>query len=456
MLNLKSNRFETIQIKDLLTRFGTQYPAIEKIVSIYEDNHLRKPVSFNIDFTRVDAVVTFEGLSSDTDFVKKMYTILKTLQNALASPIDIEFASDGKDFYLLQCRPQSYSRYDAPSLIPKDVAKEKIIFSANRFVSNGTVPDIGHIVYVDPDQYNAIGDLSELATIGRVIGKLNQILPRRQFILMGPGRWGSRGDIKLGVNVTYSDINNCAVLIEVARKKGNYVPDLSFGTHFFQDLVEASIRYLPLYPDDEGIIFNSTFLNESHNSLGQLLPAYQHLEHTIRVIDILRVTHGMVLQILMNADLDQALGILTNREEALRAHPIPVSRYGIVPKEEHWRWRMNMTEKLASQLDKQRFGVKSLYVVGSTQNATAQAGSDIDLLVNFEGKESQRQDLLSWMEGWSLALDEMNFMRTGYKAGGLLDVHFVTEDELVDITALENRLNLKIQGMRELAVTDKN
>ena len=67
---------------------------------------------------------------------------------------------------------------------------------------------------------------------------------------MGPGRWGSRGDIKLGVSVTYADINNTAMLIEIARRTGNYVPDLSFGTHFFQDLVEAQIRYLPLYPDE--------------------------------------------------------------------------------------------------------------------------------------------------------------------------------------------------------------
>jgi hypothetical protein len=38
------------------------------------------------------------------------------------------------------------------------------------------------------------------------------------------------------------------MLIEIARRTGSYVPDLSFGTHFFQDLVEAQIRYLPLYP----------------------------------------------------------------------------------------------------------------------------------------------------------------------------------------------------------------
>ena len=106
------------------------------------------------------------------------------------------------------------------------------------------------------------------------MGQLNSLLPKRQFILMGPGRWGSRGDIKLGVPVTYSDINNTAVLIEIARKKGNYVPELSFGTHFFQDLVESSIRYLPLYPDDPGIVFNETFLSALAEHLPDMLPEF--------------------------------------------------------------------------------------------------------------------------------------------------------------------------------------
>ena len=99
------------------------------------------------------------------------------------------------------------------------------------------------------------------------MGRLNKVLPKRQFVLIGPGRWGSRGDVKLGVPVTYSDINNSSVLIEVARRKGNYVPDLSFGTHFFQDLVEANIRYLPLFPDDPGVAFNERFLLGSPNVL---------------------------------------------------------------------------------------------------------------------------------------------------------------------------------------------
>ena len=108
--------------------------------------------------------------------------------------------------------------------------------------------------------------------VGRAVGRLNKLLPKRQFILVGPGRWGSRGDIKLGVPVTYSDINNTAMLIEVARQRGNYLPELSFGTHFFQDLVEASIRYLPLYPDDPTTVFNELFFRRSRNVLQELLP----------------------------------------------------------------------------------------------------------------------------------------------------------------------------------------
>ena len=123
-----------------------------------------------------------------------------------------------------------------------------------------------------PDKYSLLEKSEDMLEVGRVVGKLNSLLPKRQFVLMGPGRWGSRGDIKLGVPVTYSDFNNTAALIEIARKKGNYVPELSFGTHFFQDLVESSIRYLPLYPDDPGIEFNEKFLLTSQNYLPDILP----------------------------------------------------------------------------------------------------------------------------------------------------------------------------------------
>ena len=154
-----------------------------------------------------------------------------------------------------------------------------------------------------------------MLAVGEAIGKLNKILPKRKFILIGPGRWGSRGDIKLGVNVTYSEINNTAMLIEVARKQKDYVPDLSFGTHFFQDLVEARIRYLPLYPDDKGNIFNEDFLLKSKNILQKLLPEFKFLNNVIKVIEVPKNTAGATLEILMNATNDEAVAVLSDFNE---------------------------------------------------------------------------------------------------------------------------------------------
>ena len=89
-----------------------------------------------------------------------------------------------------------------------------------------------------------------------------------------------------------------------------------------------------------------------------------------------------------------------------------------------------MAERIAGHLDAERFGVVALYVFGSAKNATAGPGSDIDLLVHFRGDETQRQWLEEWLEGWSLCLDETNYLRTGYRSGKLLDVHIVTDADI--------------------------
>ena len=179
-------------------------------------------------------------------------------------------------------------------------------------ITNGKISDISHVVFVDPQSYSELTNQRDMLAVGEAIGKLNKILPRRQFILIGPGRWGSRGDIKLGVNVSYSEINNTAMLIEVARKQKDYIPDLSFGTHFFQDLVEARIRYLPLYPDDEGNIFNEEFLMKSKNILPKILPEFKFLSGVIKVIDVPKSSKEAKLEILMNASIDEAVAILSN------------------------------------------------------------------------------------------------------------------------------------------------
>lgn len=455
VINLRTNEFESITISTLLQHCGKKYPAFEKVFSIMQGSMIRQTMTYDLEYDNSEYIVTFDGLISKTDFLKKIDAILKVLQLKMKTPVDIEFVSNGSDFYLLQCRPQSFHGETTADIIPKDIPLEKVIFSANRYISNGKVPEVSHIVYVDPQKYTELKDQNKMLQVGRAIGKLNKLLPKRKFILMGPGRWGSRGDIKLGVSVTYSDINNTTMLIEVARKKGNYVPDLSFGTHFFQDLVEANIRYLPLYPDDNGVIFNEKFLLESHNIFPELVPEYHFLEETIKVIDVAEMTGGNVLRVLVNAELDQAIGILSQptSESVLEREVRSIVEH---QSSDHWRWRMKMAEKIASELESERFGVKGLYVFGSTKNAVSGPGSDVDLIVHIDKENCDINKLNLWFEGWSLCLSEMNYLRTGYKSEGLLDVHYVTDDDIKKKNSFASKIGAITDAARPLRLKNKS
>jgi pyruvate,water dikinase len=311
LINLESETFETIDIHTLLKESGSELPLCKEIISLIDQGRIRPQGPLGANFEADNIVVTFDGLLSHSSFLEQLRAIMKVLQEALGNPIDIEFAHDGKDFYLLQCRSQSRTAESTPGEIPRTISPEKILFTANRYISNGTISDISYVVYVDPQEYAALELHEDLIAVGRAIGSLNKKLPRGSFILMGPGRWGSRGDIRLGVSVTYSDINNSAMLIEIAQKQKDYMPEPSFGTHFFQDLVEASIRYLPLYPDESGIIFNEELFHTRNNQLPELLPEFSQLSDVIKVICIPEETDGEYLQILMNAELGQAIAILT-------------------------------------------------------------------------------------------------------------------------------------------------
>jgi hypothetical protein len=453
LINLQTRSFETVEIRELLKAYGNQYPLVGKLVSILKPDRVQIPGAQGIDFQHEACIVTFDGLISRTTFIKQLEAILLTLQESLGYPVDIEFAHDGTDFYLLQCRAQSYQEDSAPAEIPDHVPADEILFTARRYVTNGVVADIAYVVYVDPARYSELTQQQDLAAVGQVVSRLNKILPRRQFILMGPGRWGSRGDIRLGVSVTYSDINNCAMLIEIARRQGDYTPDPSFGTHFFQDLVEASIRYLPLYPDDGGTMFNEKFLTTTPGKLRELLPEFSHLEQVVRVIDIPAHTDGKVLQVLMNAERETALARLTRPSRSAELESKKISRriYGQA-RDVHWQWRLQAAERIAANLDAEKYGVAGFYIIGSVNNATAGPESDIDLLIHFRGTDTQRQELLTWLDGWNCCLSDENQQRTGYKISNLLDVHLVSDEDIRNRTSYAIKIGAVSDAARPLII----
>ena len=243
------------------------------------------------------------------------------------------------------------------------------------------------------------------------------------------------------------------MLIEIARKQKNYAPDLSFGTHFFQDLVESDIRYLPLYPDDPKTDFNFDFINNSNNILLELFPDLETLTDVIKIIDVATTTKGHVLKVLMNSEEEKAVAFISD--------PSEISKKKIKRREEitnprpadfHWKWRLRAAENIAANLNKDRFGVKAIYIFGSTKNGTAGPASDIDLLVHVIGNKDQLNELKAWFEGWSLSLDNMNFLRTGYKSEGLLDVHYVTDDDLKKRTSFAIKIRATTDAARPLPI----
>jgi len=259
-----------------------------------------------------ELVVTFDRFTRSSPYPGCLRWCLSTLEDAYGCPVDIEFACADGALYLLQCRPQPQRREEQQVRVPDDVDPSRIVFSAHRDISTGAVRDIEYVVLIDPRDYNNLATDKQRLAVGVVVRKLNQLLADRQFILMGPGRWGSR-DLRLGIRVGYSDINNTRMLLEVARLQGGYTPEVSFGSHFFQDLVESRIRYLALYPEEEGVVFNEEFLHGSPNALPSLLPEASDYADLVRVIDVTAAGGGLLLNVDMDGESGKALGYLAER-----------------------------------------------------------------------------------------------------------------------------------------------
>ncbi|MFH0816017.1 MAG: PEP/pyruvate-binding domain-containing protein [Methanobacteriota archaeon] len=410
VINLETLRIETVDVADVFAMHGKDYPLLTKIASVHKDGQLIPPSGMMLDAENDELVVTFNGVIERTQFVKQIRKVLEVLKERLGVPVDVEFAHDGKSLHILQCRPQSQASGVERIPVPKDIPMPRQIFSARRYVTTGSLNNIDWIVYVNPMGYESLEKREDMIAVAHAVGDLNQRLPKRRFILMGPGRWGSRGDIKLGVPVQYRDLNNTALLIEVARRKGGYVPELSFGTHFFQDLVEAGIQYLPLYPDELGIVFNEQLLEISENHLSEFCTGCEKIADVVKLVRVADISEGGTLSIIMDGDAGEAL-----------AFTVPPN---------HSAWRMGKAKEIADALDPQLYGVVALYVVGSSKEYTAGLGSDIDLIVHHRGTEDQKEDLLAWLKGWSVKLAAENYVRTGYKCDGLLDVHVVTDKDI--------------------------
>jgi hypothetical protein len=310
LLNLKTCALESHSFEEVMNLVGPDYRFLS--LSIDKDGWLAPPL-FETQETDVEkGCITFDNFLTRTPFVPLMRKILRMLESAYGRPVDIEFAWDGGKLYLLQCRTLSVADELIEVPLREDVSEEALLFRNNHVVSSSIVRDIEYVIYVDPKAYNRLTSQEDKLAIGRAVSRLNRVLENSRFGMFGPGRWGSN-DINLGVRVGYQDINRSLILAEIAFEEDGFTPEVSLGTHFFSDLVEARIAPIALYPDQPGNLFREDFLLSLPNCLAALAPDHAACAEVVRVIHLPEHTKGRYLQVFQDARQQKGIGFLEEK-----------------------------------------------------------------------------------------------------------------------------------------------
>jgi hypothetical protein len=221
-------------------------------------------------------IVDFDKLLRESEFPEFMREILKLLERIYDYPVDIEFTANfdaaGRFMVnLLQCRPlQTRGLGKAVDIPVCDAATQCLIYQKGNFMGGNVRLKIDYVVYISPAAYRALGE-QQKHTVARQVGRLNTLLKGKNTLLLGPGRWGTT-TASLGVPVRFSEICNMAAVGEVASQEAGFAPELSYGSHFFQDLVETGIFYMAVFAGQEGVIFRPEQILKMKNILPELLP----------------------------------------------------------------------------------------------------------------------------------------------------------------------------------------
>ena len=318
LIDLEANKFITKPIEEVLHK---RYPILRYIAQVYHDGYL-SPIRSTLQVNDISAlVVNMDELLSRTPFADRMKRMLNTLAKHYQSPVDMEFtvrlldpgsASTEVEISILQCRPQSLLQ-ETEVKIPSHLPEEDLVFITSQVLPHGQVEGIRKVVFVTPNGYFGLPSESARIELGRAIGHLNNRLKDEVFFCVGPGRWGTSTP-DLGVSIGYSDIYNTRALIELSGKGVGTDPEPSFGTHFFQDLLEASIYPLAINLDEEDVVFNQDFFYKTPNHLLKYLPESEDLEDILRVIHVDDFRSDAHIHLIMDGEAGRAVAYLEEDE----------------------------------------------------------------------------------------------------------------------------------------------
>lgn len=234
-------------------------------------------------------ILDFRKLLSDTRFPKLMREMLAQISKVYDYPVDIEFTAnfDAESNFrvnLLQCRPLQTRGLGRTVELPHIADAKDCIFSGKGNFMGGNVRiPLDFIIYINPQAYLDLNEQDKYA-IARHIGVLNTALKGKNVMLLGPGRWGTTTPT-LGVPLRFAELSNMAIIGEMASREAGFMPELSYGSHFFQDIVESGIFYVAIFDGHKDVVFNPGRILNGSNLIGELSPGGTQFANVIHVIE---------------------------------------------------------------------------------------------------------------------------------------------------------------------------
>lgn len=232
--------------------------------------------------------VTCQKLLENREFTGLMQKLLKTLEQVYGNPVDIEYTVNIDEegafvVNLLQCRPLFTGSRGGKVEIP-GLPKEKTFFHLkDSSVGNSLKKQIHVVIQIEPKLYYEY-PYGKKHQVAETVGKINRYYKGsgKNILLMTPGRVGTSSP-ELGVPVTFADISAVCGICEVSDSRAGYMPELSYGSHMFQDMVEAEIFYSALWEDKRKLAYDPELFAEEENLFPRICPDMEELFPMFRV-----------------------------------------------------------------------------------------------------------------------------------------------------------------------------
>lgn len=242
--------------------------------------------------------VSCQKLLEQKAFTDLMQKILKTLERVYGNPVDIEYTvnmDETGDFVinLLQCRPL-YLGEKGEKVDLEHLQMEEVLFDiVDSTMGASGIRQVDVIVQIDPVLYYEYpyGKKYDVATAVGVINRHYRGMGKN-LLLFTPGRIGTSSP-ELGVPVSFGDISNFSMVCEVSDNRAGYMPELSYGSHMFQDLVEAEIIYGAIWNDQKTLCYQPEILDAYPDQYPKICKEFPELTGMIKVREVEEFEYGL-------------------------------------------------------------------------------------------------------------------------------------------------------------------